>query len=162
MKRYWVEFTKDRQHQPMTYWVHLPIKESVWIYATDYTPPLPNSLPGWGYPAFHVEIDGFTFRFASLNEIEHCIDILSKRVLPTSRILSEERGTSYGPNNHWLSRLPKGTKSWIYRQKAVTYLRAAREVFEPWAKRPSDFVRPKRIVLRKLKTITASQASIGS
>jgi hypothetical protein len=84
---------------------------------------------GGRYATFFVELDGFTFRFASLAELDHCVEILSQRVLPTSRRLSEIRGTGYGPNNHWLSRLPKGTKTWKHRQKAVAYLGVARNNF---------------------------------
>lgn len=78
---------------------------------------------------FMVEFDGFTFRFASLAELDVCVATLSQKVLPTTRRLSAERDTEMGPNSHWLSRLPKDTKSWRYREQAVRYLMETREDF---------------------------------
>ncbi len=114
----------------MSYWVHVEVDGKHWLDAREFVPPLPLPVAGRGYAGFFVELDGFTFYFASLAELDHCVEILSQRVLPTSRRLSEIRGTGYGPNNHWLSRLPKGTKNWKYRQKAVKYLSEARADFE--------------------------------
>ena len=122
MKRQWIEYGESWKPEPLSYWVHIEVDGF-------HDPPLPKPVPGKSYATFFVELDGFTFRFASLGELDHCVDILSRRVLPTSRRPSEIRGAGYGPNNHWLSRLPKGTKSWKYRQKAVSYLKEAREVF---------------------------------
>lgn len=86
-------------------------------------------VPGKGFPTFHVEFDGFTFAFASLDELDICLETLSKKLLPTSLQLAAKRGTGVGPNSHWLSRLPAKVKPWRYREKAVKYLAKARGEF---------------------------------
>ncbi|MGC1274822.1 MAG: hypothetical protein WBC44_14035 [Planctomycetaceae bacterium] len=130
MKRQWIEYRDEWSREPMTYWVHREADGKPWYEAEVFDPPRPVPVPGRGWPVYFAEIDGFTFRFASLAEMEVCIETLSRKVLPTTRRLTEERATCYGPNHHWLSRMPKGTKSWSYRQKAVTYLRMAKRQFE--------------------------------
>ena len=40
---------------------------------------------------FVGELDGFTFRFASLHELEVCADTLEQKVLPTAIRLGRER-----------------------------------------------------------------------
>ena len=113
----------------MTYWVHVATDGLPWYRAKEFDPPIPKPVPGKGWPVFLVEIDRFTFRFASMTEIDACLEILSRKVMPTTRRLSALHGTQAGPNSHWLSRLPKGTKSWRYRQEAVRYLQKARAEF---------------------------------
>lgn len=113
----------------MSYWVHIEADGRHWSAAKQFEPPLPGPVPGKGFPTYFVEVDGFVFRFASLAELDACAAALSQKALPTSRCLSEERGTGYGPNNHWLSRLPKGVTSWRYRQRALRVLEKARKSF---------------------------------
>jgi hypothetical protein len=119
MKRHWIEYRETSPRCPMTYWVHHQVGESD---AQEYDPPKQAVVPGRGYPLFKVEFDGFIFEFSSLAEIRVCVEILGKKLLPRTIDLSRERGTGVGPNSHWLSRLPAHTKSWKYREKAVTYL----------------------------------------
>jgi len=54
---------------------------------------------------------------------DHFIEILSRKVIPTSRALSKKRGSTKGPNSHWLSRLPAKTKSYKYRSKPVEFMK---------------------------------------
>ena len=129
MKRHWIEYAEAWTPQPMSFWVHRETDGRSWRAAQAFDPPLPRPVAGKGFPIYFVEVDGFVFRFASLAELDTCVAILSQKLLPTSRRLSEERGTGYGPNNHWLSRMPKGTKSWRYREKAVRVLGEARKQF---------------------------------
>src|SRR5260221_7419125 len=114
----------------MTYWVHIEADGKGWYAAQEFNPPKPKPVPAKGYPLYHVEFDGFTFQFSSLDELRVCIDTLAKKVLPTSLRLSAGRGTGYGPSNHWLNRLPKKVKPWRYREKAIVYLRKSLEDFE--------------------------------
>ena len=114
----------------MSYWVHIEADGRPWYQAEAFNPPIPTPVPGKGYPLFFVEIDGFTFRFSSLAELSACIEALSQKVLPNPTRLSEARGTAYGPNKHWISKLPKRVKSWRYRLKAIAYLAKALEEFE--------------------------------
>ena len=131
MKRHWIDFQEESFKSPMSFWVHRPVPPSqVWIDATEFDPPLQPPVPDKGYPVFNVEIDGFTFFFASFDEISECIRVLGTKVLPRTLDLSAQRETTMNPNAHWLSRLPARTKSWKYRQKAVAYLNEALAAFE--------------------------------
>jgi hypothetical protein len=114
----------------MTFWVHREVGDGPWYEADDFDPPRQPAVPGRGYPVFRVEIDGFTFEFASLAEVRVCIDILGKKLLPRTLDLSRVRSPKKGPNSHWLSRLPAKVKTWRYREAAVIYLRKALESFE--------------------------------
>jgi hypothetical protein len=129
MKKHWIEYRKSWTKEPMTFWVHIEAGGKPWCEAESFNPPAPKPVPGRGWPVFLVEFDGFTFRFASLAELDVCVATLSRKVLPSTRRLSAERGTRVGPNSHWLSRLPRGTKSWRYREKAIRYLVEARQDF---------------------------------
>ena len=102
----------------MTYWVHRKVGR--W---DRFNPPRQEAVPGRGFPVMWVEIDGFEFEFASLAEIEACIEVLGRRLLPRTLDLSHERRA--GPNSHWLSRLPARVKPWRYRERAVRYLEVA-------------------------------------
>jgi len=113
----------------MSFWVHIEADGRPWCDAEQFSPPIPSPVPGKGFPTFHVEFDGFTFTFASLDELNVCLETLSKKLLPTSTQLSAKRGTSVGPNSHWLSRLPAKVKPWRYREKAVAYLAKAKVEF---------------------------------
>lgn len=74
-----------------------------------------------GYWTYHVKIEGFGFRFATLGEMEYCIRALFEKNLPTEY--------TFHKNSHWLSRLPGWVKTWKYRQKAVTGLAEALRQF---------------------------------
>jgi hypothetical protein len=127
MKDYRIEYSDAWKHGPMTFWVHIPTDGKHWLKAREFTPPVPKPVPGNGYPYYFVEVDGFTFEFSSLAELDVCIDRLSQKVLPPTDRETEARGT--GPSPHWLNRLPAGTHSWRYRQKAVKVLLEARDYF---------------------------------
>jgi hypothetical protein len=129
VKKHWIEYRQSWTHQPMTFWVHVEADGKPWHEAQRFEPPAPKPVPGRGWPLFFVELDDFTFRFASLDELDVCVATLSQKALPTTRRLSADRGARIGPKSHWLSRLPKGTKSWRYRVRADEYLTHARVEF---------------------------------
>ena len=114
MKKHWIEYSDEWHPGPMSYWVHIETGGD-WHSSTNHEPPLPGPKPGKGYPQFFVEFDGFTFDFASLDELRVCISTLGQKLLPTTKRLSQERRGGMGPNSHWLSRLPAKTKPWRYR-----------------------------------------------
>lgn len=130
MKRHWIEYHTKWKHSPMTYWVYRCDDERRWHQAKAYNPPAPPPFPGKGFPMFHVELDGVSFLFASLHELRVCIDVLSRRVLPTTAQLIRESGLKGFSNHAWLGRLPKKTHSLRYRDKALPYLKKALEHFE--------------------------------
>ena len=124
MKRHWIEYTEKRKQGPMTYWVHVPGKSD----PSDVSPPLPVAVPDKGFPFYYIEVDGFTFQFASLDEMHVCIEVLGKKLLPNTLRLAKDRGGD--PNEHWLRKMPDETKPWRYREKAVKYLTKALGEFE--------------------------------
>src|SRR5687768_11567648 len=123
MKRHHVTYNTSWRPGPMSYWVHIESDGQPWYLAKAFEPSLPRPVPGKGYPYYHVEIDGFTFEFASLDEMDRCIATLSQKHLPSTDRETSERGT--GSGKHWLNRLPAGVHAWRYRSKAVYYLRKA-------------------------------------
>jgi hypothetical protein len=110
----------------MTFWVHHSADEEPWYRARQYDPPAPDVVPGRGYPYFFVEVDGFTFQFASLAEIDFCLACLGQRHLPDTG--PETQGRT-GPGAYWQNKLPKAVMSWRFRQKAVKFLAHCREEF---------------------------------
>ena len=124
MKRHWIEYTEQWTQGPMTYWVHIPSHDD----ADKLVPPPPTRVSEKGYPVYYVEVDGFTFQFASLDELRVCIDVLGRKLLPNTLRQAQERGGD--PDSHWLRKMPEETKPWRYREKAVKYLTRALVVFE--------------------------------
>jgi hypothetical protein len=127
MKRGWIEYGESWRRGPMTFWVHQADDGQPWHDAERFEPAAPRAIPGRGYPYYLVEIDGFTFEFSSLAEIDFCIARLGQRHLSDTE--PETRGRS-GPGAYWQNKLPKSVLSWRYRQKAVKFLSKAREEFE--------------------------------
>jgi hypothetical protein len=106
---------------PLTPWVHKGVDALYWK-ATLFDPPMPRATPGKGWPVWVVEYRGRELVFASPEEIEHAIDILSRKVLPAARKL----GRPYrAVNSHWLSRLLSSFKPWKVRLLVVKRLRQA-------------------------------------
>ncbi|RYG65085.1 hypothetical protein EON80_18025 [bacterium] len=130
MKRHWIEYRQRYTSQPMSGWVHRPVLGLSRQAPTVFHPPLPKPVPGEGFAVFFVEIDGFTFRFASLDEISEFIAIMSQKLFPSSLRTSGLPNNLHIANNHWLNRLPKKTKTWRYRQKAVKTMIKALADFE--------------------------------
>jgi hypothetical protein len=126
MKRHWIEYTETWRHGPMTFWVHRAADGEPWYRARQFDPPPPPPVPGRGFPFFFVELDGFTFQFASLEEIDFCIARLGQRHLPDT---TAETCDVSGPGAYWQNRLPREVLSWRYRQKAVKYLARCRAEF---------------------------------
>ncbi len=130
MKRHWIEYQDTRPVCPMTFWVHREVGGKPWYDAEEFDPPRQAAVAGRGYPVFMVECDGFTFEFASLDEIRVCISTLTQKLLPRTIELTRERGIGLRPNSHWLSRLPARIKPWRFREKAVAYLHRALKDFQ--------------------------------
>jgi hypothetical protein len=130
MKRHWIEYTEKWTPSPVSYWVHIEADGSDWYNARFFQPPLPFPVPDKGFATFWIECDGVMFQFASLDELRACIDILSRKLLPTTIRLAQDRGGNIGPSRHWLSKLPLQAKPWRYREKAVKYLARSLADFE--------------------------------
>jgi len=130
MNRSWIKYTPHQKYSAMSFWVHIPTDGKAYLRAAEFHPPWPKPVPGQGYPFYYVEIDGFTFEFATLDEMRVLIETFSKPLLPSNLQLTLKRGAKYGPSNHWLNRLPKQVTSWRYRKKAIRYLQLVLRNFE--------------------------------
>ena len=106
---------------PITPWVHKGV-DAAYYKATVFDPPMPRSIHGKGYPVWIIEHRGRELYFASPQEIEHVIDVLSRKILPTSRELGQPH---LAVNSHWLSRLHASFKPWKVRQELVKRLKQA-------------------------------------
>ena len=134
MKKHWIEYTPSWRRGPMSFWVHIQPEGEPWLQAKAYNPSVPKPVPGKGFAVFIVEFGSATLQFSSLAEIRVCIDTLTMKALPSNLILTQKRGESYGPSNHWLNRIPLRSMAWPYRQKVVKYLKVALKDFEAQSK----------------------------
>ena len=116
-------FESDWRCVPGAFWVHLPVEAN----PGTFEPAAPQPVPYRGFAVLHVEFGKHELLFVSKAHLDHYIEILSRRALPTSRQLSEASGINTGPNQHWLSRLPGELKSPKRRQELVKVLSAAKE-----------------------------------
>jgi len=119
---------KDWRTASLAFWVHVPIPGAM----GECDPPVPRAVPHLGYPLLRVEFESHELQFSALAQLDHFIDVLSRRPLPTSTQLSSLRGLPVGPNGHWLSRLPAELKSPRKRDRLVKALSAIRaEIADP-------------------------------
>ncbi|HSX59093.1 MAG TPA: hypothetical protein VLF18_02730 [Tahibacter sp.] len=123
-------YEKDWRSAPVAFWVHVPVPGTKDVC----DPPAPLPIPHRGYPFLRVAFESHELQFSAIAHLDHFIDILSRRPLPTTRQLSSLRGLPVGPNGHWLSRLPAALKSPRKRDKLVQALRAVRaQVAGSWS-----------------------------
>ena len=115
-------YQPDWRTAPVAFWAHREVDGS----HTLFDPPAPAAVPHRGFLFLHVEFDGVELRFSAPAQLDHFIDVLSRKPLPTSRRLSSQRGPAVGPNGHWLSRLPTPLKSPRGRTRLVESLKAIR------------------------------------
>lgn len=123
--KHWIEYARTWQQTPMAFWVHVHQDADVWCRSESYLPAPPKPIPHKGFVIVCIEVEGTTLRFSSMEQIKECIRVLSLNPLPTTRRLSMLRGTTLGPNRHWLSRLPAKLKSSKSRPVVVAALQAA-------------------------------------
>lgn len=113
----------------MTPWVHRSVGSAPWRQAARHEPPLPPPVPGRGYAIFNAEIDGVTYAFASLPELDLLIDTFENRLLSPTHGATRIDAPVARANRHWLSRLPSTAKPFGYRMRAAAYLRRVRPTF---------------------------------
>ena len=123
-------YEKDWRTAPAAFWVHVPVPGTA---GDACEPPAPAATPHRGHAFLRVAFEAHELRFSALPQLDHVIDVLARKPLPTSRQLSLRRGARFGPNGHWLSRLPAELKAPRKRAKLVQVLRAVRaQVAESW------------------------------
>lgn len=118
MARSWIEYVDNWYQAPMAPWVHRRVEGG-------YDPPAPAREPR-GYPLYCVRTCGFVFQFSSRAQLEHAIEVLGSKLMPTTLELSRRMGPGWGPNQHWLSRLPGDLKGWKTRRRVVIDLETRR------------------------------------
>ncbi len=107
--------------------MHRPIDSDVWREATNYEPPLPEKVPGKGYPRYVLEFRGEEFVFSSIPEIDHVIEVLSLPNMPTTTALSRKSPWMRGYKHlHWLTRWPARLKNRKDRVEIVRLLKRLR------------------------------------
>ena len=127
-------FALDWRSAPLAFWVHVPVPG----HPSASEPPSPEPVPHKGYRVLHVQFERHDLEFSAPAQLDHFIEVMSRKPLPTSRQLSSRRGLPVGPNGHWLSRLPAELKSPRKRSKLVSALRAVRS--EVCAVRPNPSI----------------------
>ncbi len=110
--------------------MHRNVDHEVWCYASKFEPELPKAIPCKGYPFLIVNALGIELEFASVAEVEHFLEVFGQKNLPTTRQLSRRRTDGYGPNRHWLSRLPSGIKPWSKRERIIAIVESALNEFK--------------------------------
>ena len=127
MKKWRVEYSQQRKFSPISWWVHQAInnKKTEWRHSENYEPPFPKPVVLKGFPYLIVSVGNFDLEFASSYEVEHCINILSQKNLPSTKSMVCPNFTTYKGYNHWLASFPAYLKSWKLRQKTVNLLAQA-------------------------------------
>ena len=125
MKKWRIEYRPEFQPSPLSFWVHRHLDGDSWLDATRYEPSLPRPVAAKGFPVLIIDAFDTELRFSSIEEVEHFLAVIGLKNMPTATQLSRQRTTDYGPNAHWLSRLPAGLKPWRKREKLVPIVRSA-------------------------------------
>lgn len=131
----------------MAYWVHREVGSSDWRSAASYLPPAPQAIGRLGYLYLCCEFQRETLVFSSSAQLAEFVTVLSKKPMPTSMLLSARRGSSPGPNQHWLSRLPAALKTLKARERLVKALSLLPS--NVWAVAPSKPLKQRRAVKRR-------------
>lgn len=119
MKKWRIEFSHHYKPSPLSFWVHRHLDSDVWQQASQFEPGLPQAVPLKGYPVLWVDALGIELRFSSIAEVEHFLEVIRLKNMPTPLQLSQRRDAPYGPNGHWLSRLPAKLKPYRKREKII-------------------------------------------
>ena len=128
MTRYRIIYADEYVSSPVSPWVHSPVDSPVWREATRYEPPMPENVPGRGFTRYLLEYRGEEFVFSSVPEIDHVIEVLSLRNLPTTTALSRKSPWMRGYKHlHWLTRWPARLKNRKDRAEIVRLLKLLRE-----------------------------------
>ena len=90
-----------------------------------------------GYQTLRVQFEKYDLQFSAPAQLDHFIEVLASKPMPTSKQLSSRRGLPVGPNGHWLSRLPADLKSRRKREKLVLVMQAVRQQVFNQAPNPS-------------------------
>lgn len=124
MKKWRIEYKKEYTPSPLSFWVHRHLDNDVWSQATAYDPGLPKAIPSKGFPVLIVDALGVELQFSSIEEVDHFLEVIGRKTMPTPSQLSKKRHAAAGPNRHWLSRLPAKLRPWRKREKIIPIIQA--------------------------------------
>lgn len=126
-------YTSDWKREPVAYWAHVPTDADASFYDPDVAviPPAPQPHGRLGWPVVCVPVGAHVLRFGSRAQLAEVIAVLSQKPLPSTRRVSALRHAAcgdaawrYGPNGHWLSRMPVELKRTQARARLVQRLQA--------------------------------------
>ena len=136
MKNIQVRYSSQFLRSPMSDWVGVPY----YFWVKGRTPSGQKrklrSLPHPFYVKYNVyaqlvaHLDGINLVFATPQELDHFVEIMSMNPLPRGRRFYPKRVSPGLPNTHWLSRFPAKGKSWKFRQKAIKFLTAPKPAIQ--------------------------------
>ncbi len=129
MAKYWIEYSDTYTASPLSSWVHRPIDNKVWDQASQFVPELPKKILDKGYPIYKIVHKGYELHFSSKEEIDHCISILSKKILPTTQELASKSWMKGYQHLHWLSKWPGKIKSFKDRETIVKLLKKVKQTY---------------------------------
>ena len=130
MKKWRIEYNSNYTETSLSFWVHKHLDHEVWSYAKKFEPVMPKAIPCKGFPMLILNVLGVELEFASVAEVEHFLSVISQKNMPTTQRLSRQRTNNYGPNRHWLSRLPSDIKPWSKRERIIPIVENALNEFK--------------------------------
>ena len=133
MARTRITFVPERKTGPLTFWVHRPLDNEVWIKATRFEPELPPANGERGFPLYIIEHQGHETLFASTDELRHAIDVLGRDRLPSPEELAADAGVPDRAYMHWVATFPARLKAENERQAFVALLAELLEKIEATA-----------------------------
>lgn len=128
MAKYWLEFSEEYKESPLSSWVHVPVDAETWTSAKEYNPPLPKKHIDKGYIIYKIDFKGCIFSYSSLEEIEHCISVLSPKAMKTTRELALNSWVNGYQHTHWLTKWPGNAKSFKDRQEIIKLLNKVKKL----------------------------------
>ena len=127
MKKWRFEYTQEFEVSPLSFWVHEAVGELHWNRSTQFDPPLPKVIGGKGFARIYFNILGVELVFSSVKEVEHFLEIIKQKNMPTPLQLTKD---NIGLNNHWLSRLPTKLLPWVKREKYIKTIESGLEEYK--------------------------------
>lgn len=128
MTKYWIEYTEDYTPGPLSCLAHRPVDSEVWGQACIFNPPPPEKITNKGFPIYKIEYKGSVFSFSSVEEIDHCISVFRRKVLPATHELASNSIMKGYQHLHWLSKWPSNFKSFKDRQAIIKLLEKVKEI----------------------------------
>jgi hypothetical protein len=122
MSKFWIEYEDEYYQSPLSSDVHRPLDCDHWSGATKFDPPLPSAIVGVGFKVYKIEVKGFILSFSSIEEIDHCVETFSKRILPTTYQMSQKSWAKGWQHTHWLTKFPGALKSYKNRTVIIKLL----------------------------------------